>query len=132
MADRENKTDVKAVLRKVGLVVGIIGLILIIVGVVMLIAVGGVADGVKYGLTFGGIGLSVISTVIIFIGNRKDKEDAAPEPVACKYCGELNPAGSKFCRKCGKPMVKKCVNCGAELDMDAQYCNVCGVRVRND
>lgn len=132
MADREKKTDVKAVLRTIGLIVGIIGLILIIVGVVMLIAVSGVADNIKYGLTFGGIGLSVISTVLIIIGNRKDKADAAPEPVACKYCGELNPAGSKFCRKCGKPMVKKCVNCGAELDMDAQFCNVCGVRVRND
>ena len=132
MADREKKTDVKAVLRNIGLAVGVIGLILIIVGVVMLVTVSGADEKVKYGLTFGGIALSVVGTVLIFIGNRKDKAERAPEPVACKYCGELNPFGSKYCRKCGKPMVKRCVNCGVELDMDAQFCNVCGVRVRND
>ena len=78
MADREKKTDVKAVLRNIGLAVGVIGLILIIVGVVMLVTVSGADEKVKYGLTFGGIALSVVGTVLIFIGNRKDKAERAP------------------------------------------------------
>ena len=49
MADREKKTDVKAVLRNIGLAVGVIGLILIIVGVVMLVTVSGADEKVKYG-----------------------------------------------------------------------------------
>ena len=44
----------------------------------------------------------------------------------CAKCGFVNPAGAKFCSKCGASIVKKCPYCGAENDDGAKYCNSCG------
>lgn len=44
----------------------------------------------------------------------------------CEKCGFTNPAGAKFCAKCGAPIVKKCPYCGTENDDGAKFCNNCG------
>lgn len=134
MADKEKKPgEAKAKLRVFGLTVTVIGLILAAVGIALLIGAGdNVGNGVKYGLSIAGIAVAFIGAIIIIIGNRKEKGEEKAKPISCMYCGEENPPGSTYCRKCGKPLVKKCVNCGAVLDMNAQYCNTCGVRVRKD
>ena len=44
----------------------------------------------------------------------------------CSKCGHQNPAGAKFCAKCGAIIVKKCPYCGAENDDSAKFCNNCG------
>lgn len=131
MAEKDKKkADFKAFLRAAGPVISIVGLIVVVAGIVLL----AVEAALNTVLTVSVVGTAVAfaGTVAVIVGVRKDKTEKAPQPVNCKYCGELNPAGSKFCRKCGKPIVKKCVNCGAELDMDAKFCNTCGVRVRDD
>ena len=33
-----------------------------------------------------------------------DEPKASPQSGACANCGTANPADSKFCRKCGKPL----------------------------
>ncbi len=44
-------------------------------------------------------------------------------------CGETNPANSRFCRRCGKPltssMVSICPSCGAEVKPGANFCGKC-------
>lgn len=47
----------------------------------------------------------------------------------CSKCGHQNPAGAKFCAKCGAIIVKKCPYCGAENDDGAKYCNSCGKNI---
>ena len=47
----------------------------------------------------------------------------------CAKCGFTNPAGAKFCSKCGAPITKKCPYCGAENDDGAKYCNNCGKNI---
>ena len=44
----------------------------------------------------------------------------------CEKCGFTNPAGAKFCAKCGAPIVKKCPYCGTQNDDGAKFCNNCG------
>ena len=48
----------------------------------------------------------------------------------CSKCGHKNPAGTKFCSKCGAIIVKKCPYCGAQNDDSAQYCNSCGKNIQ--
>ena len=45
--------------------------------------------------------------------------------VRCE-CGALNDADAKFCKACGKPLVKTCDNCGENNSADSAYCNNCG------
>ncbi len=55
--------------------------------------------------------------------------DIFNKKVTCT-CGETNPANSRFCRKCGKPltssMVSTCPSCGAEVKPGANFCGKCG------
>jgi membrane protease subunit (stomatin/prohibitin family) len=50
--------------------------------------------------------------------------------VKCQECGALAPQDAKFCKECGKPMVKagsaKCGKCGADNQQDAKFCRECG------
>ncbi len=47
----------------------------------------------------------------------------------CSKCGFANPAGAKFCSKCGAPITKKCPYCGVENDDGAKFCNNCGKNI---
>jgi len=55
--------------------------------------------------------------------------------VFCRHCGkELPTPISSFCPYCGKPTTsyrrtKFCQNCGAEIDLVAEICPKCGVRI---
>lgn len=53
---------------------------------------------------------------------------AAAAAVLCGSCRAPNPAGSKFCNSCGKPVssASKCSKCGADLPPGARFCNACG------
>jgi len=46
----------------------------------------------------------------------------------CRQCGKPNPAGARFCLKCGARLTPACPNCGAELplDPDTRFCPACG------
>ncbi|MCX7022191.1 MAG: SPFH domain-containing protein [bacterium] len=59
----------------------------------------------------------------------KDKggSKAAPEKVVvCGKCGHENPAGEKFCGKCGAALKPVCPKCGAELVPGDKFCGKCG------
>ena len=56
--------------------------------------------------------------------------------VFCQHCGkELPTPAPFFCPHCGKPTTqldrttKFCQNCGAEIDIAAEICPKCGVRI---
>lgn len=45
-------------------------------------------------------------------------------------CGEINPANSKFCRNCGKPLtsatMNTCPSCGKQIKSGSKFCTKCG------
>jgi ribosomal protein L40E len=49
----------------------------------------------------------------------------------CSYCGASNPAGSNYCRTCGKRILTDvvCTHCGETLKKGSNFCNVCGTKV---
>jgi len=135
MAEEKKKSGGgKVFLRGFGLFATITGIILAAVGLALLMTDAEVESNIKYALAIAGLALAFIGAVFVLCGIKKSKAEKEEEqkPIECMYCGESNPPMSKYCRKCGKALVKKCVNCGAVLDMDAKYCNTCGVRVRKD
>jgi len=44
----------------------------------------------------------------------------------CWNCGQVNPAGAKFCANCGKPQQGTCPECGNPVTADAKFCPNCG------
>jgi class 3 adenylate cyclase/tetratricopeptide (TPR) repeat protein len=46
--------------------------------------------------------------------------------VPCTSCGTENPAGSKFCIRCGARLAAQCLSCGAAIVPGAAFCNECG------
>jgi RNA polymerase subunit RPABC4/transcription elongation factor Spt4 len=50
--------------------------------------------------------------------------------IKCQECGALTAQDAKFCKECGKPMVKagtmKCPKCGMAIPADAKFCKECG------
>lgn len=128
----KNNGGAKSFLRSFGLACTIIGLIAAAAGIAVLMLDADIENKIKYGIAIGGIALAFVGVIFVLAGLKKTKAEAKAKPVECMYCGEVNPPFSKYCRKCGKELVKKCVNCGAVLDLDAKYCNTCGVRVRKD
>lgn len=133
MAKNNKSGGAKGFFRGLGLFAIIAGLIAAAVGIALLMTDSAADEKIKFGLAIAGVAVAFVGALFVIVGVRKAKDEGAEAvPVNCMYCGEPNPPASKYCRKCGKPLVKKCVNCGAVLDMDAKYCNTCGVRVRKD
>ena len=54
---------------------------------------------------------------------------ADPSPVICPECGENNEAGSNFCKKGGKQLVKKCPDCGNIVGSGSGFCSNCGKKL---
>jgi hypothetical protein len=52
-----------------------------------------------------------------------------PEEPTCASCGQVNPAGARFCFQCGERIAApaSCPECGAELPKEARFCTSCGV-----
>lgn len=48
-------------------------------------------------------------------------------------CGEINPANSRFCRKCGKQLtsatMNTCPNCGTQIKSGSNFCTKCGTKL---
>lgn len=63
--------------------------------------------------------------------------DAGQGEITCTNCGNVNPAGTKFCGGCGtklevvvsSPVKRFCTGCGAELKEGLKFCGECGTRV---
>lgn len=49
--------------------------------------------------------------------------------IECAYCHTLNEKDSKFCKSCGRSLVKICQNCHNEVANDAIYCDHCGKKL---
>lgn len=61
---------------------------------------------------------------------QRAREQQAPkhdEGVRCAACGEVNPAGAKFCGNCGAALGGSvCPHCAAVMPPDGDICEVCG------
>jgi len=65
--------------------------------------------------------------------------EAVAGEIVCTNCGNVNPAGTKFCGGCGtkleipevpaEPVKRFCTGCGAELKDGLKFCGECGTRV---
>ena len=55
-------------------------------------------------------------------------DDKTVNGVRCS-CVEINAPDSKFCKKCGKSLVKQCPSCGEEIPSDSTFCNYCGTKL---
>jgi membrane protease subunit (stomatin/prohibitin family) len=113
----------------------------------------GLGMGVGVGSAFGaGMGNIAQTT----IGNVDMSQPKETEATICPTCGHSNPAGAKFCLKCGskikeeprcpecneiiikgskfcvscgKRLSATCPNCGKELDQGAKFCVECGTKI---
>ncbi len=57
----------------------------------------------------------------------------------CEHCGNMLPADSGFCNKCGRKLdplfpgdvagARICANCGSKLSEGVAFCGVCGTKV---
>lgn len=65
-------------------------------------------------------------------GQESEKE-AKPviREVFCSNCNRKYPSNVKFCPHCGDPY-NPCPKCGADNDLDAKVCTVCGLRLDGD
>lgn len=49
---------------------------------------------------------------------------------SCSQCGSTNPAGSKFCNKCGFRLISMCRRCTNNNPAGSKFCNKCGYDLR--
>src|SRR5256712_6712015 len=47
----------------------------------------------------------------------------------CANCGHENPAGAKFCARCGSALTLACPSCGSAYRADDLFCVECGTRL---
>ena len=49
----------------------------------------------------------------------------------CPSCGHMNPPGAKFCMECGAKLggPRHCPNCGAEIPQETKFCPNCGTKI---
>ncbi len=86
----------------------------------------GVAGAFASGGVGFGIGASLGSDMHNTINTRAAADTAS---IACPSCSAQNPAKSKFCCECGKPLEtpkKKCTSCGALVPGNPKFCPECG------
>lgn len=57
------------------------------------------------------------------------KEGLNGEEKTVCACGAENGKDSRFCKACGKPLVRVCKECGAENDADSAFCDQCGKKL---
>src|SRR5919204_4467166 len=49
--------------------------------------------------------------------------------MSCAQCGFENPAGARYCARCGVALARSCPVCGAGIPDGHLFCTVCGTRV---
>lgn len=157
MTDKHEKT--KLILKIVGIIMAVAGLGLTIAGFInMYQSFGNTEFPDLFWLIMLGIPLLAIGVFLTMMGFRREisayvKNESTPvinelgqeitpavsaiagavknsgeKDVLCA-CGKTNPAGSKFCKYCGKPLTAVCPHCGANIDADGKFCNNCGKAV---
>ncbi|CAN5856822.1 SPFH domain-containing protein [soil metagenome] len=85
---------------------------------------GGGAAGIGVGL---GAGAAMGQAMAEAVSRKpEDPSPAAPAGSPCAQCGELVPAGAKFCPNCGAATSNTCANCGALNTGSAKFCSECG------
>lgn len=57
------------------------------------------------------------------------KEGLSGEEKTVCACGAENDGNSRFCKACGRPLVRICKECGAENDADSAFCDQCGKKL---
>ncbi|NOU94677.1 SPFH domain-containing protein [Paenibacillus sp. LMG 31456] len=79
------------------------------------------------GLGFGaGAGAAMGNTFANMPGSDMNTH---PKGLACKKCGEMNDAGSKFCCNCGEKLIIAqiaCYSCSTLIDENVKFCSNCG------
>ena len=50
--------------------------------------------------------------------------------VKCSKCGFESKTQTKFCSKCGNPLINSCHNCGCEITDDLNFCPKCGKKTQ--
>ncbi len=62
-------------------------------------------------------------------GDRFSEKTPQKEGIKCK-CGEIVPAGSKFCPNCGERLTLTCPDCNSPIAPGSKFCNECGRRLQ--
>jgi len=44
----------------------------------------------------------------------------------CLNCNHQNRENARYCKKCGAKLELICPNCGNKLDIDSEFCDICG------
>jgi len=93
----------------------------------------GIAGGA--GQTLGmAAGVGVMMPTMMSRVFSPDQQELANEPIAtvpCPKCHTETPEQSRFCYRCGHPMVKQnvCPKCGEDLPTEAKFCMHCGEKL---
>jgi membrane protease subunit (stomatin/prohibitin family) len=53
----------------------------------------------------------------------------APSQAPCVKCGQMIPAGTKFCPNCGAGQTASCPSCNAAISPGAKFCPNCGAKL---
>jgi membrane protease subunit (stomatin/prohibitin family) len=79
-----------------------------------------------------GVGLMVPAMLSnAFAPEEKSLKTGSVVTVTCPDCGNDTPQNSRFCYKCGHPMVAsdRCPDCGVDLSPDSKFCQSCGKKL---
>ncbi|MBC7260237.1 MAG: SPFH domain-containing protein [Chloroflexi bacterium] len=97
----------------------------------------GSLTGAGVGLGAGvGIGAAMAGAISDALRAGREGQAAAPAAAAaamvkCPNCGNMVPAGSKFCNNCGQKLAveNKCPNCGVDVPPGSKFCPNCGQKL---
>ena len=56
------------------------------------------------------------------------KNSLNDDTITCS-CGTVNDKNNKFCKKCGKELLKTCPSCGKNIENDSTFCPHCGAKI---
>lgn len=91
---------------------------------------GGGAMGAGAGIGVGaGVGMLVPGAMSkVFAPEQVELKREAVATVTCPVCHTDTPEQSRFCYRCGHPMIKQnvCPSCNKDLPTEASYCMHCG------
>ncbi len=92
---------------------------------------GASATGASMGMG-AGVGLMVPGMLQkVFSPEQRDLKRESVVTVTCPKCHADTPEQSRFCYRCGSPMVAQnsCPNCQGELPTEANFCYHCGYKL---
>lgn len=139
-------SNAKLIQRIVGAIITILGLALFVIGLVFLRN-----DMPYWFVMFIGLSVAVMGSFLFVFGFQREsskyvmtehlEESEYPTAehvetyiraaIVCE-CGQVNDAGSDYCKKCGKSLRKVCGKCGASVPVDAEFCDKCGAPMSHD